>query len=141
VRLDADVEPHRTVEGRLLMQQQVGELIAERVGVRRGCEVALRFTPAADRAHDAPDHLPDAVLTIGAAEGAAEVLRDDDVGGELRPSGRNLHIVLLEDDLALLVLDDGAAPLPLDALEGILVGDGEVASYDQAGSRRCRALC
>ena len=97
------------------------ELVGERVGVRRRGEVALRLAPAADRAHDPADHLPDAVLALRAAERAAEVFGDDDVGRQLRPRRRDLDVVLLEDDLALLVLDDGAAPLPLHRVEGIAV--------------------
>ena len=93
--------------------EQVRQLVGERLRVGRRGEVALRLAPAADRPHDAADHLPDAVLALGAAERAAEVLRHDDVGRQLRPRRRNLDVVLLEDDLALLVLDDRAAPLPL----------------------------
>ena len=95
------------------------ELVGEGLGVRRRGEVALRLAPAADRAHDAADHLADAVLALGAAERAAEVLGDDDVGRQLRPGRGDLDVVLLEDDLALLVLDDGAAPFPLDGVEGV----------------------
>ena len=123
------------------MQQQMRQLVAERLGVCRRREVALRLAPTADRAHHPSDHLTDAVLAVRAAERAAEVLGDDDVGRQLRPPRRDLDVVLLEDDLALFVLDDGAAPLPLDGIEGIAVGNGEVAADDQAGSDGCRPLC
>ncbi len=55
----------------------------------------------------------------GRADRPAEVLRDDDVGGLLRPELRDLDVALLEDDLALLVADDGRADVPLDLVERI----------------------
>ena len=72
-------------------------------------------------------------LAIGRAEVAAEVLRDDDVGGHLRPELRHLDVFLLEDDPAALVGDDGRAHLPfagvvdVDARLGEEAVDGDAA--------------
>src|SRR5690606_19875364 len=85
LRLDADVEPDRAVEAGLLMEKQMRELVGEDLGVRRRREVPLRDAPRADRLDDAPDQLTDARLALRRAERAAEVLRHDDVGRELRP--------------------------------------------------------
>ena len=81
--------------------------------------------PAGDRVDDAADELLDRVLALGRADVAAEVLRDDDVGRLLRPGLRHLDAALLEDDLALLVADDGVAQLPFDLVERIDPGGRE----------------
>ena len=86
VLLEADVEPDRAVEGGLLVQQDVGELGLEGVGVLVGGEVAALAAPAGDRAGDAGDHLLDRALALVGAEPAAEVLLGDDVGRVLRPA-------------------------------------------------------
>src|SRR6202022_3630492 len=44
-------------------------------------------------------------------------LRHGRVGGDLRPGGRDLYVVLLEDNLTLFVGDDGLARLPLHLVE------------------------
>src|SRR3989338_7860446 len=92
--------------------EQVLELGLERLGVGLGVEVALAAAPGADRTDDAADELPDAALALGGAEGAAEVLRGDDVGGGLRPELGDLDVLLLEDDLALLARNDRGAGFP-----------------------------
>ena len=79
---------------------------------------------------------------------AAEVLGDDDVGGLLRPEPGDLDVALLEDDLALLVADDGRAEVPFDLVEridpfsreeAVVFQPGEPDRLDPARSRhRCR---
>ena len=44
------------------------------------------------------------VLALGGAEGAAEILLGDDVGGVLRPGGRELEVALLEGGRAIAQL-------------------------------------
>jgi hypothetical protein len=136
-RLDADVEPHRTVEAGLLLDQQMRQLAGEGLRVDRRLEVALRLAPTLDRLHHARDQLLDAVLALGAAERAAEVLRDDDVGGELRPGGRELDVALLEHHLALLAADHGVALLPLHLVERIDPRGGEEALHPETGATLC----
>ena len=58
--------------------------------------------------------------------GLAEVLGDDDVGGELRPVGRDLDAVHLEDDRAVGVVDGALPTFPENAVERVLTGPGEV---------------
>ena len=65
------------------------------VGVGR--EVVLGLGPGRDRVDDAVDELADGGLALGRAEVAAEVLADDDVGGELAPEVGDLDVLLLED--------------------------------------------
>ena len=84
--LEAHVEPDRRVEGRHLVEQDVGELVLEGLGVVVGGEVAALAAPAGDRAGHAADHLLDRRLALGRVEPAAEVLLGDDVGGVLRPA-------------------------------------------------------
>ena len=55
----------------------------------------------------------------GVPDGAAEVLLDDDVGRHLRPAGRDLDVLLLEEDLAAFAGDGGGAQLPLDLVERV----------------------
>src|SRR6185295_2470387 len=124
---DADVEPHRRVEAGVLVEQDVRQLVAERLGVRLGGEVAAVAAPGRQGVRHPADELPDAALAVRRADMAAEVLRDHDVGRRLRPELRHLDALLLEDLLPLLVRDHGIAQLPLDGVEGILPGRGVVA--------------
>src|SRR6185503_16714606 len=126
VLLEADVEPDRRVEGRHLVEQDVGELVLERVGVGRRGEVAALAAPGGDRAGYAPDHLLDGVLALLGAELPAEVLLGDDVGGVLRPGHRELDAALLERGVRR-VADHGIADLPLDRIERMHTGLGELA--------------
>ena len=105
------------VEGGLLVQQDVGQLVLEGVAVGGGGEVAELAAPVGDRAGDAADHLLDGVLTLGRAERAAEVLLGDDVGRVLRPGHRELEVALLEGGRGG-VADEGVALLPGDLVEG-----------------------
>ncbi len=75
-------------------------------------EVALGLRPPADRVHHAGDQAAHAALALGRAELAPEVLGGDDVRRGLAPGARDLDAVLLEDRLALLVVDDRGAQLP-----------------------------
>ena len=61
------------------------------------------------------------------ADEAVEVLGGDDVGRGHGPVGGDLDVLLLEDGLALEVLDDGVAELPDDLVVGGDAGAGEVA--------------
>ena len=148
------VEPDRAVERRLLIDEQVLQLVAERLQLVFAGEVLLRARPLGDRVDDAADQLLDAALALGRADLPAEVLRDDDVGRLLRPELRDLDVALLEDDLALLVADDGRADLPFDLVERIDTFPGEEPGVlkpgDVAGSRHgsrstggpgCRVSC
>src|SRR3989441_2861260 len=136
LRLDAHVETDRAVEGGLLVEEEMGQLVGERRPIARRGEVALRLAPLADRAHHAADQLPHAALALRRAERAAEVLRDDDVGRELRPGLRHLDVALLEDGLAALARDDRRADLPLDRVVGVGPRRHETPRDRQAARRR-----
>ena len=84
--LEADVEPDRRVEGRLLVEQDRGQLGLEGLGVLVGGEVAALAPPVGDRPGDPADHLFDRALALLAAELPAEVLLGDDVGRVLATS-------------------------------------------------------
>src|SRR5207237_6099989 len=116
--LEADVEPDRRVEGRLLVQQDRGQLRFEGVGVVGAREVAALAAPLGDRAGDAADHLLDRALALLGAHLAAEVLLGDDVGRVLRPALRELDSALLESWI-LRIADQRVADLPLDLVEGM----------------------
>src|ERR1700709_70392 len=136
--LEADVEPDRRVEGRLLVEQDRGQLHLEGVGVLGGGEVAALATPVGDRPGDAADHLLDRALALGAAELAAEVLLGDDVGRVLGPALGELDSALLEGR-ALRIADHGVAGLPLDLVERMHAGSREPAfdgkSLERASSK------
>ena len=119
VLLDADVEPDRAVEGRLLLHEQVRQLVAEGLQVLGRREVALRLGPAPDRVDDPRDQAAHALLAVRRAELAAEVLRRDDVRRGLAPGARDLDPVLLEDGLASLVVDHSRTQLPGDLVVGV----------------------
>ena len=117
--LEADVEPHRAVERGLLIDEQVLQVVAERQQVVFAGEVVLPARPGRDGVDDAADQLLDGTLTLRRADGAAEILGDDDVGGLLGPEAGNLDVALLEDDRALFVADHGGADVPFDLVERI----------------------
>ena len=128
-----DVEPHGRVERRLLGDEQMGELIGERSRFVRVGEVPALGTPAADRAGDPVDHLTQRVLAVITAEPASEILLGDDIDGVLRPRGRELHAVLLEDGLAAGAGDECAPPAPLHRVEGVHTLEGEESPETDAG--------
>jgi hypothetical protein len=136
VRLEAvaaDVEPDGRVEGDLLVDEQVGELGEEGVGVVLRGKVAVADAPVADGLGYARDEVADALFAGGGADLAVEVLAGDDVGRGDGPVGGDFDGLLLEDELALPVLDDGVAELPGDLVEGVDAGGGEVAREGQTG--------
>ena len=61
-----------------------------------------------------------------------EVFRRDDVGRGHRPVGGDFDVALLEDEIALEVLNDGVAELPRDFVEGVNAGAREVAVESEA---------
>ncbi len=100
------------------------------VVVRR--EVVLCLGPGRDRVDDAVDELLDAGLALGRAEVAAEVLADDDVGGQLAPEVGDLDVLLLEDALARFVGDAGGPVLPGDLVVGVDARAGPAALEGEA---------
>ena len=129
---DADVEPDRRVERHLLVDDQVGQLRLEGLEVLVRREVVLGLRPGGDRVDDAVDQLADGGLALRRAEVAAEVLADDDVGGELAPEVGDLDVLLLEDALARLVGDAGGPVLPGDLVVGMDARAGPAALEGQA---------
>ena len=109
------------------------QIVAERLQVVFAREVALLARPLRDRVDDAADELLDAALTLRRLHLAAEILRDDDVGGLLRPEAGDLDVALLEDHLALLVADDGRPDVPLYLVERIDPFMAEIPDKVQTG--------
>ena len=64
---------------------------------------------------------------VSERERAAEVLADDDVGGQLAPERGNLDVLLLEDADALLVADAGDPGFPLDLVVRVHARTGPAA--------------
>ncbi len=128
----ADVEPDGGVEGDLLVEQEVAELGVEGVGVSVMAKKPSRMTPVADGFGDAGDEGADAGFALGGADEAVEVFGGDDVGRGHGPVGGHFDVLLLEDELALPVLDDGVAELPGDLVVGAEAGLGEEAAEVEA---------
>ena len=117
--LEADVEPDRTVEGGLLIDEQVFQVVAERLEVVVAREVALLLRPGSNGVDDTANQLFDAPLAVRSADDAAEILGNNDIGRLLRPESRDFHIALLEDNRSLFIADDGRAHLPLNLVERV----------------------
>ena len=115
------------------MEQDVLQIVAERLQIRLGGEISLRPPPAGNRLHHAANQLPHAMLAPRGPQLATEIFRHDDVGRLLRPGAGHLDIALLEDDLAALVADDGRARLPFNLVERI-----EACLREEAGERQSR---
>ena len=125
-RVGADVEPHRRVEGEVLVQQQPGQLLPEDLGVPVGGEVAV-VPPGPDvPPDDAVDEGLEAGFAPRSAEGPPEVLVRHDGGGVHAPEIGELHAALLEDHLAGLPVGlDHVARLPGDLVVGVHTLGGE----------------
>ena len=65
------------------MEDDLLQFVLEGISVFLRGEVTLRAPPARDRVRHAVDHVLDAVLALRGAQGSAEVLGHDDVGGQL----------------------------------------------------------
>ena len=137
----ADVEPHRRVERRLLLQQQVGELVVEDGRVFGGAEVAARNAPVANGLSHAGDQRADAALALGRADRAVQIFAGDNVGRGHRPVLGDLDIFLLEDDAALGVGDLREAELPLELVVGRDAGVGEEALEGEARGALLAGRC
>ena len=114
------------------MDEDELELVGEGLGLVLVGEVAALASPVDRRLDDAADHLLHARLALGRAQAAAEVLLRDDVRGRLRPEPRELDVLLLEGRL-VLAGDEGVADLPLDLVERVAPGDGEVPAHTETG--------
>ena len=109
------------------MDEDELQLVLEGLGLFLGREVAALAAPRAGGVDDPADHLLDAVLAVGRAHAAAEVLLGHDVRGRLRPELGELHVLLLEHRL-VLAGDEGVARLPFDLVEGVASGNREIAA-------------
>jgi len=120
LRPPADVEPHRRVEGGLLGNEQVHELVLKHLGLGFVAEVAPAQALLGVAVGDPVDHLLDGALAPGGPGRAAEVLLGGDIGGVLRPLLGDLHVLLLERHLTRpIVADDRIPQLPLDIVVGV----------------------
>ncbi len=128
----ADVEPDGGVEGDLLVQEEVDEFGIKGLGVFGGGEVAIADAPVTDGFSDAGDKGADAGLALWCADEAVEVLGGDDVGRGHGPVDGGFDVLLLEDEVALPILDDGVAELPRDLVVGAYARGGEEAFEREA---------
>ncbi len=148
--LNAQVEPDGGVEAGLLVDQDVLQLRVEDAGFLLVAEVAALAAPAGDGVDNAVDELLDGALADGhavagavgglgagrgggvVAEGAAEVLGGDYVGGVLGPGRGDLDVLLLEHGGAVGAGDEGGAVgLPRHLIVGVDVRRGEVAAQGE----------
>src|SRR5262249_22720017 len=131
--LEAAVEPDRTVEGALLVDEDVLQVVAEGAKVLVAREVLVGPAPLGDRVDDAADQRLDAALALLRTDLAAEIFRYDDVRRLLRPEPRDLDVALLEHELTPLVTDDRRPQLPFDLVERVDPGFGKEARERQSG--------
>ena len=115
--LHADVEPDGGIEGDFLLDEQVGEFVAENVSGIGAGEVAALFAPADDRVHDAADKLTHRGFALGGVGLAVEILGGHDVGGRHGPGFGDFHVFLAEDYLAFIIADESGATFPLNLIE------------------------
>ena len=129
----ADVEPHRRIESGHLVQQDVHEFVVEDGGVFGGAEVSAGEAPVLDGLGDANDELAHAGLALGRIHLAVEILAGHNVGGGHGPVLGDLHVFLLEDDVAGSVGDLRRALLPFDLVVGRDPGLSEESAEGKAG--------
>ena len=126
------VEPDRRVEGGVLAQQDVRQLVVESGAVFRRLEIALRQTPVADGLGHASHQGADSTLALGRAQRAVQIFAGHDIGGGHRPVFGDFDILLLEDGVAFGVGDQGGALLPFDFVIGRDAGLGKEAAEAEA---------
>ncbi len=129
----ADVEPDGRVEGGVLADEDVDELVVECGAVFGSLEVALSQSPVANGFGDAGDELADSGLALGGAELTVQILAGHDVGRGHGPVFGDFDVFLFEDHAAVGVGDLGEAEIPLEFVVGGDAGLGEEAAEGQAG--------
>ena len=150
----AGVEPLRAVGRGHLVGQHVLEFVLERLGIGGAFEVPVGLAPVPPGLGQAVEHVLGrvlgsqprvavsvddrcaAVVDLGDA-GLAEVFGDDDVGGYLRPGGRNFDVLHLEDDRPVRVGYPRFTAIPRRTLVGIVAFDREPALDPQSLTRVC----
>ena len=116
--MQPDVEPDRRVEGAILVDAQVCQLVVEHFAVFLG-EIAILDAPVGDGAANAVDELPDRGSRVRGSLLAVEVLGDDHLGGQERPELRHFDVLLVENYLSTVVRDGRRPSFPLDLVEWI----------------------
>ncbi len=118
---EAAVEPYRGIEGTMLVDQQGGEFGFKGIGVFPAVEVTIQPLPClADGARYPGHHLAHGCFAFSAGHTClAEVLGDDDVGGQLGPGPRHLHLFHLKDYGAIRIRDDRGSLLILDFVQWV----------------------
>ena len=114
----AHVEPHRRVEGRLLRQQHVRQLVVEDGRIDGRGKVAAGQAPVADGLGHAPHQLAHAGFALRRIQPSVQVLRGHNVGRRHRPVHGHFHVLLLEDGVALGVGNRRRPALPLELVVG-----------------------
>ena len=128
-----DVEPHRRIEGRLLLQEQVRKLVVKDGRVIGGAEVAAGDAPVANGLSDAGDKLAHSGFALGRAHGAMQIFAGNNVGRRHRPVLGRLDIFLLKDDAAVGVGNLRQADFPLELVVRRDTRLGEIALKGEAG--------
>lgn len=108
----------------MLVGAEPGEFVVEDFAVGLA-EVAVFDAPVGDGAGDAVDELFDGGFALAGVLLAVKILRDDDLGGELRPGLGHFDVFLFEDDFAGVIGDLGGATVPFDLVEGLDLGVAE----------------
>src|SRR5208282_1010338 len=129
----ADVEPDGRIEGGVLANEDVDELVVESGSVFGRLEVALGQSPVANGFGDPGDERADSGFALGRADLAVQVFRGDDVGRGHRPVFGNFDVFLLEDHIALRVGDLSETEIPFEFVVGRDAGLGEEAAEGETG--------
>ncbi len=120
------------------MDDQVLELVAVDLGFLFVGEIAVLQPPAGDAVGHPVGHLLERGLALRGAEGPAEVLLGEDVGGVDAPGLGHLDAQLLEGDGAVAVVRDArVTALPAHLVVGVDALGGEVPADADPESLGC----
>jgi len=111
------LKPDGRVEGHLLLNQKVRELVFECIARGAIGKIAAFDTPTNDGAHNAANQLAHRAFAFGTAGLAVKIFAGDNVGRGLRPTLGNLYVVLPKNRGALFIADQGCALLPFNRIE------------------------
>ena len=114
-----NVEPHRGIEGPVLMEAQPCQLTIKPLAVLGRRKITIAHTPIGDRPRHAVDQLTHAVLTLGCTDLTIKIFAANNVRCQLAPKRRHFAVSLLKDNFAPLALDLRGPRFPLDCIHWI----------------------
>ena len=133
--LDTDVEPHRTVEGHSLRDDEVLQLVLKDERFASIGEVGAFDPPLGNRVNDPVDDLTQRAFAFGGSWRSPKVLLRQNVRRVNRPRRRHFDVELFERDRSVApIVDAGVTSMPVELVVHLDVGRGVDATKPECRS-------